>query len=307
MSDTTALAVFAYRRPAHLTRVLQTLQIQLEQRPHPVHLFLDGAQGEHDASAVHACHIVAEQYSREIDLMIHNSSMNRGLYRSLTEGVSEVLDQYHQLIVLEDDILTTTHFLPYMLDGLSCYADEPRVASIHGYTPPIPAELPETFFLRGADCWGWATWRDRWKLFRSDAAAMAAEIRERGLSADFDLGGRVPNLHLLDAKAAGRSSSWAICWHASCFLADRYTLHPGRSLVRNIGLDYSGEHCAPSASLEAVLTDTPLPVFRQQVEENPALVAAFARQLAPAPLPLRALRRVRTAFLNRTAAQRPAS
>ena len=305
--SSTAIAVFAFRRPSHLTRVLRALQLQLRQTPLPVHLFLDAPRGERDAAAVSACRNVAEQVAGSIDLRLHIALVNQGLYRALTEGVSAVLELHPEVIVLEDDILTSSHFLPYMLDGLRCYADEPRVASIHGYTPPIPAELPETFFLRGADCGGWATWRDRWKLFRSDAAAMAAEIRERGLSADFDLGGRVPNLHLLDAKAAGRSNSWAICWHASCFLADRYTLHPGRSLVRNIGLDYSGEHCAPSASLEAVLTDTPLPVFRQKVEENPAIVAAFARQIAPAPLPVRVIRRLRTAFLNRTAAQRPAS
>ena len=305
--SSTAIAVFAYRRPSHLTRVLRALQLQLRQTPLPVHLFLDAPRGEWDAAAVSACRNVGEQLAGSIDLRLHTALVNQGLYRALTEGVSAVLELHPEVIVLEDDILTSSHFLPYMLDGLRCYADEPRVASIHGYTPPIPAELPDTFFLRGADCWGWATWRDRWKLFRSDAAAMAAEIRERGLSADFDLGGRVPNLYLLDAKAAGRSNSWAICWHASCFLADRYTLHPGRSLVRNIGLDYSGEHCAPSASLEAVLTDTPLPVFRQKVEENPAIVAAFARQIAPAPLPVRVIRRLRTAFLNRTAAQRPAS
>ena len=191
-----------------------------------------------------------------------------------------------------------------MLDGLHCYANEPRVASIHGFIPPIPEKLPDTFFLRGADCWGWATWRDRWDLFRSDATTMASEIRERGLAEDFDMGGRVPNLHLLDAKAAGRSHSWAICWHASCFLADRYTLHPGRSLVSNIGLDHSREHCAPSTSHEAILTDRPLPVLRQKVEEHPTIVAAFARQVAPAPLPRRVLTRLRGLLRRRPAAQR---
>ena len=187
-------------------------------------------------------------------------------------------------------------FLDYILSGLDCYALDLSVASIHAYLPPLSIKLPTSFFLRGSDCWGWATWRDRWSLYRHDAAAMAAELRSRGLARAFDLGGRVPNLRLLEDRAAGRSSSWAICWHASCFLADRFTLHPGRSLVRNIGLDHSGEHCAPSTSLEAVLTDTPLPVFRQKVEENPAIVAAFARQIAPAPLPLRVLKRLRRIF-----------
>ncbi|MFM7549454.1 MAG: glycosyltransferase family 2 protein [Cyanobacteriota bacterium] len=294
----TAVAVFAYRRPVHLARVLRALRVQLKVTPLPVHLFLDGPRGDDDLPAVQGCRNVAEQAARGLELQLHAATVNRGLYSALTEGVWAVLERHPRLIVLEDDILTSRHFLRYMLDGLDVYADEPRAAAIHGYTPPIPAELPDTFFLGGADCWGWATWRDRWNLFRSDAAAMAAEIRERGLADDFDLGGRVPNLQLLDARAAGRSGSWAICWHASCFLADRYTLHPGRSLVRNIGLDHSGEHCVPSANLEAVLTQRPLHVQRQSVEENPLIVEAFSRQIAPPALPLRAMRRVQR-FLRR--------
>jgi hypothetical protein len=277
--SSTALAVFAYRRPSHLGRVLEALTRQLQEIPLPVHLFLDGPRGNQDVPAVRACHLIAEQAARDIDLQLHRASFNRGLYRSLTEGVSAVLEQHPQVIVLEDDILTSPHFLRYMLDGLRCYADDTRVAAIHGFSPPIPAELPDTFFLRGADCWGWATWRDRWSLFRSDAAAMAAEIRDGGLAMDFDLGGRVPNLQLLDARAAGTSGSWAICWHASCFLADRYTLHPGRSLVVNIGMDQSGEHCGPSPAMQARLSDRPVLVRVQPVEEQAEIVLAYAIQM----------------------------
>ena len=206
--NSTALAVFAYRRPSHLLRVLRSLQVQLQQISLPVHLFLDGPRGNDDVSAVQACRNVVEKFTTDMDIHLNQSSVNRGLYLSITEGVSLVLGQYSQAIVLEEDILTSPYFLRYMLDGLSRYADEPRVASIHGYVPPIPAELSDTFFLRGADCWGWATWRDRWSLYRHDAAAMASEIRSRGLARAFDLGGHVPNLRLLDARAAGRSSSW---------------------------------------------------------------------------------------------------
>jgi hypothetical protein len=198
-------------------------------------------------------------------------------------------------------------FARRMKTALSCFASVQAVSSVHAYLPPLPIDLPETFFLRGADCWGWATWRDRWSLYRHDAAAMAFEIRAQGLAHAFDLGGRIPNLRMLDDRAAGRSNSWAICWHASCFLAGRYTLHPGRSLVRNIGLDHSGEHCVPSASLEAVFTDRPLSVSLQNVVEDPAIVAAFGRQLAPPPLPARVLKRFRSAFRKLSSAQRPAS
>lgn len=287
----TVVAVFAYRRSLHLARVLRSLQVQWREIPLPIHLFLDGSRGECDSAAVDACRNVAAQFTDSLDLNVRASTANIGLFGSITKGISELLDLYSEVIVIEDDILTSPYFLRYMLDGLTRYADQPRVASIHGYTPPIPARLPETFFLRGADCWGWATWRDRWSLFRSDAAVMAAEIRDRGLANKFNLGGGVPNLQLLDARAAGRSGSWAICWHASCFLADRFSLHPGRSLVRNIGIDSSGEHCSPTPELVAHLTDRPIPIQRIPVQETQWITTLYAKQLARLPLHLRLPRR----------------
>ena len=50
------------------------------------------------------------------------------------------------------------------------YENEPRVISIHAYNYPINNKgLPETFFIKGADCWGWATWATDWNLFEKDA------------------------------------------------------------------------------------------------------------------------------------------
>ena len=295
----TAIAIFGYRRPDHLRRVLESLMAQQGVPLPPIHLFLDGPRSDQDVHAMLACRAIAESFADHCDLTLEASPVNQGLYSAITRGVTAMLNRFEQLIVLEDDTLVSPYFLEFMLDGLACYTNVPAVASIHGYLPPLTIPLPDTFFLRGADCWGWATWRDRWMLFRSDAAAMALELRQRGLARAFDMGGRVPNLHLLDQRAASRSSSWAICWHASCFLADRYTLHPGRSLVRNIGLDASGEHCLPSAALIASLSSSPVPVVRQTVEEDPAIMGAFARQVGRRSLPQRVLGRL-SASLRRS-------
>ena len=198
---------------------------------------------------------VIKQSTGFLSVEVRSSSENLGLYRSLTGGIGEVLSVYESIIVLEDDILTSPHFLQFMLDGLELYRDSNDVGSIRGYTPPIKHDLPETFFLRGADCWGWATWRDPWALYRHDAKAMAREIRDRGLAIKFDLLGNYPYLKMLKGRAAGKNNSWAIYWHASCFLAVKLILYPGRSLVSNIGLDNSGEHCWPTTLMSTKVDD----------------------------------------------------
>jgi hypothetical protein len=80
--------------------------------------------------------------------------VHAGLAGSIIDGVSQVLGSHGRVVVVEDDLLLSPHFLSYMNDGLALYADDERVASIHGYRYPGTEPLPETFFLRGADCWG---------------------------------------------------------------------------------------------------------------------------------------------------------
>jgi hypothetical protein len=48
---------------------------------------------------------------------------------------------------------------------------------------------------------------------------------------------------MLKDQIDGRNNSWAVRWHASLFLKDKYCLHPVRPIVTNIGLDGTGENC----------------------------------------------------------------
>ena len=81
--------------------------------------------------------------------------------------------------MLEDDLVTSRYFLKYMNEALNHYAHDERVASVHGYVYPVNDPLPETFFLRGADCWGWATWRRGWECFNADGQYLLDELKRQ--------------------------------------------------------------------------------------------------------------------------------
>src|SRR3546814_17563012 len=100
-----------------------------------------------------------------------------------------MLEQHEAVIVIEDDLLLSPYFLKYMNDALYHYRDDQRVASIHGYSLPTDRPLPETYFLKGADCWGWATWRRAWGGFNPDGRALLSELERRHLVHHFDFDG----------------------------------------------------------------------------------------------------------------------
>jgi hypothetical protein len=85
---------------------------------------------------------------------------------------------------------------------------------------------------------------------------------------------------MLEDQIAGRNDSWAVRWHASCFLDDMLTLYPGRSLVHNIGNDASGTHSGATAAFAQSVASEPVQVLPQALEECAAARAAFARYLS---------------------------
>jgi hypothetical protein len=201
---------------------------------------------------------------------------NYGLSKNLTEGISTVLGLHDAVVVLEDDMVTSPMFLQFVQGALEYYRDEPRVASICGYCYPLKHPVPETFFIRGADCWGWGTWRDRWRYYNPDGRELLSQLERRELVRAFNFGHGTDFAHLLRQQVAGHNDSWAIRWHASCFLNNLLTLYPARSLVQNIGQDGTGTHMREASSVYTVrLSAAPVRIGGIPIQENEDAREAF--------------------------------
>lgn len=269
------LALFAYKRPRHLQRTLASLSANPQASQSELFVFCDAARSAADEAAVREVRELVTATTGFARLTPVLRESNLGLARSIVDGVTRVLRSHDRVIVIEDDLLLSPHFLRYMNAGLERYAKNHRVASIHGYRYPGPTPLPETFFLRGADCWGWATWSRAWRHFEPDGGLLLSQLRERRLTRAFDLDDSFPYTRMLEDQVAGLNDSWAIRWHASCFLKDLLTLYPGRTLVENIGNDSSGTHSATTAAFSAEPTGTPVAVSNIPIEESSVARAAF--------------------------------
>ncbi len=271
------VAFFAFNRPRHTERTLAALAANPEAAQTALHVFVDGPRSEDERGIVKEVAALARRARGFGSIDIHEATKNQGLYAAITSGVTRVISDAGRVIVVEDDILVTSNFLAYMNEALDRYENEPKVGSIHGYSPPITG-LPDYFFLRGADCWGWATWANRWPLFGIDASALLRSLVSQRLLSEFcSSHGNQSLLHLV-RRAQGRNQSWAIMWHASLFLASRYTLHPGTSFVQNIGNDGSGFHSRNSAFFTSPLRMSysglsSIPV--EQDESSARAIAAF--------------------------------
>ncbi len=269
------IALFVYRRLEHTRHAIESLLENKESSATDLIVFSDGPKAPKQVNDVDAVRNFVRTVRGFRSVRLVERHQNIGLAQSITSGISEVLKTNNSVIVVEDDLITSPFFLAFMNDGLLSYREDNRVVSIHGYVYPVDDPLPETFFLRGADCWGWATWRRGWQFFNPDGASLLHELERRNLMSDFDFEGAFPFTQMLRDQIEGRNDSWAIRWYASAFLSDKLTLYPGRSLVQNTGIDGSGTHCGLSSAYQCILSDRKIELSNIAVEDSKLARRAF--------------------------------
>lgn len=269
------IALFAYNRADHLRRTVEALARNEGASESDLHIFSDGPRNEAAVARVAEVRAWLPLITGFKSVRVVNRDRNLGLAQSIIGGVTELLARHERLIVLEDDMVTSAFFLRYMNEALELYAGADEVASVHGYVYPVQEQLPETFFLRGADCWGWATWRRAWSLFEPDGEKLLAELERCGGEQDFDFGGTAGYTNMLRKQIAGSNDSWAVRWYAAAFLAGKLTLYPGRSLIQNIGNDGSGQHKSSTTGFNVELAVHPIALQRQPRVEDPGARRAF--------------------------------
>ena len=275
------ILLFAYNRPRHLQHTVEALAHNPLAQESELFVFSDGARTEDDREDVE----LVRSYIHTIEgfKTVHRIERDRnyGLAANIIDGVTDIVNRYGRVIVLEDDLVTAPGFLQFMNDALDTYADEPRVGHIQAYDFTQNPRLPETFLIKFTGSWGWATWQRAWQHFNPDGQYLLNELHRRHLTRRFDFNGKYGFTRMLRRQVEGKNNSWAIRWNASLFLRDILSLNVGRSLVQNEGFDGSGTHCGADHLYEARLYKERLRVEKiSPVTENLEARKIFERYYA---------------------------
>jgi hypothetical protein len=269
MKDAPApIALFVYKRLEHTMQTVYSLLENSLSQNSDLYIYSDAAKDEESESKVKEVRAWIEKISGFNKVTIIKRDINYGLARSIISGVTELVQKFDKVIVVEDDLVVSQYFLDFMNAGLRLYENSDEVASICGYAFPIKKPMPETYFLKGADCWGWATWKRAWNKFEANGVKLLAQIENKSLMHKFNFDGTQPNAQMLKDQILGKNDSWAIRWHASALINNMLTLYPGKSLVHNAGNDNSGEHCISTSIFDVAIFHELIQIDRIPIQEN---------------------------------------
>ncbi len=238
------IVLFVYNRLEHTRRTLTALSNNELADQSELFIFADGAKEDADAEQKEKITktraiLTEQQWCKDVNIIL--SETNKGLAKSVIDGVTQIIKQYGKVIVLEDDIVTGKYFLRFMNESLEQYKNEDKIWHISGWRYPVKTKLYDTAYIYPTmNCWGWATWSDRWQYFEKDPSHLISiftpKMREK-----FNADGAYPGFwEQIESNASGKLNTWAIFWYAAIFLHNGFCVGPTSSLVKNIGIDASG-------------------------------------------------------------------
>lgn len=240
------IALFVYNREDHFIKTYKALSECRQASKSELFIFSDGAKNLKNEDAVEAVRKAADDIVNDgkfKSVTVIKSPENKGLARSIIEGVTELLNKFGTIIVLEDDCVASPYLLTYMNKCLKFFNDDKTVGSVAGYTPPINIdEYQNDIFLAKRSCsWGWATWRDRWDNVDWEMKFMKSFYDDYSLVKDLNSNGNDRFMRLY-RQSKKNTQSWSIRFGAHHVINNYSVVYPKYSYIRNVGCDATGVH-----------------------------------------------------------------
>lgn len=277
------IVLFVYNRPKHTKQTIEALKKNNLAIESSLYIYSDAAKNSKATQSVNQVREYIKTVNGFNKVTIIEREKNFGLANSIIDGVSNVVNEYEKVIVLEDDLITSPYFLSFMNEALDFYQNNEKIYSITGFSfstefMNFPTDFIDDVYLNIRPMsWSWATWKDEWLGIDWKVETFNNFLSSKKRINQFNKGG-TDLTHMLKAQMSGQIDSWYIRWTYNAFLQGKYTIYPKVSFVNNIGHDDTGVHCKDDK--EKVLSHSELSLtskvnFKKDIALNSNIVSAF--------------------------------
>lgn len=288
MHNLAPIVLFTYQRFESLQKTIQCLSANFLALDSDLIIYSDGGKDVEAILVIDNIRAFLKTISGFKSVTIHESPSNKGLASSIIHGVSDTLKKYNKVIVLEDDLLTSTNFLVFMNQALNYYQNFPQVLSISGYSPIIKGlKDDEVYFTKRASSWGWACWREKWNKIDWECSYYDEFKKNHILKSKFNEMGSDLS-HMMKKQMEGNLNSWAIRFSFYQFQNQMYSVHPAISKINNIGL----------TDINATNTNQKYNRFRSTFDKSNNKVFSFTNQISLDPSIIKQFRKSNSVTLR---------
>ena len=278
-SDTMKLApivLFVYKRPGHAKQTLESLGNNVLADQSELYIYADGPKSDatpEDIQNINSTKQVIREKQWCKTVTIFESKNNKGLANSIIAGVTDIVNKYGKIIVIEEDVLLSPYFLKFMNDALETYKNNQKVLSIGSWNYFITSQkITKNFFLRYPDSIAWGTFDRAWKLFEEDGIVLLNKLKKnKKLLKYLNTDGAMPYFEeMLCKQIDHKIDSWAIRWTGTAALHQMLTFFPRSTLSKHIGFGEGASHedSDNDYNKHLVLADKSIEVIELPVQES---------------------------------------
>lgn len=242
------ILLIIWRRPSTTKQVINAIK---NIQPSSIYIACDGPRLglEDELEKVNLTRNLAIN-SIDWDCKVKNrfSEVNLGCRDGVSSAISWFFEHVNEGIILEDDVLPHPEFFEYCQLCLKKYRADNRIWAISGKQTREEQEIIAKhscapLHLRyNFSCWGWATWRDRWLDYSPKLDKNWVQLNSQNVKS---FCGKTFGEEILKRALKGgqkKVDTWDYQVQALAASKLQYTIHPGISLIKNIGFGPDATH-----------------------------------------------------------------
>ncbi len=173
---------------------------------------------------------------------------NLGCKNAVVQAIKWFFEFENSGIILEDDCLPSKSFFDFMNFNLLRYTNDDNVISVNGCNFGFHNNLDRSFKSHYMNMWGWGTWKRSAEIINYDISN--SDILSKWYNIyctlkDSHSGVRLYIVYfywIVRFFRVKKIDTWDYYWLYKQFEFKKYSIVPGRNLVRNIGFNEYATH-----------------------------------------------------------------
>ena len=179
---------------------------------------------------------VEENINWKCEIHKNYAQYNIGCKYRVASGISWVLQQEENVIILEDDCLPMPSFFEFCQVMLDKYKDDKRILMISGSNHVKDYNVEKDYiFSYFPSIWGWATWRRAWKKYDIDIEKWPQVKKEGCFKNKLSIYARFFERRNFEKAYNHQIDTWDYQWEFARLYNDGLGIVPKVNLINNLG------------------------------------------------------------------------
>jgi hypothetical protein len=239
--------IIFFNRPDHLKQLIEVLS---RADVHDLYFASDGPRDENDSILIKAgWDLIKKTYPNLPSERMLFREHNLGCRVAVSSAISWFFSRVKYGIIVEDDCIPNEEFFDVLTSGLVRHFTNTEVFSINATNPfGKQKRLAIPYLSIYPQIWGWASWADRWSLYKLDFMD-GGEIVRNAISKNFHSKNFMKRWkfqsiwsRILDLAGTGKIDTWDYSMLASMWRNQKYSIQLTGNYVKNIGFSQSATH-----------------------------------------------------------------